>query len=93
MITKGDIEKLAVLSRISLGEEEKESLARDIEGILSYVKEISSIRVDKIYPWEPNRRNVFREDRVENKSGQYTADLLRSAPEREKNYFKVKKIL
>lgn len=93
MITKEEIEKLANLARISLSEDEKASLRKDIDGILEYVGQIKETSLVAGEFWEPAVRNVMREDVVINKPGLNTEVLVNSAPKHENGYVKVKKIL
>lgn len=89
-----DIEKLAQLSRLSLSKEEKEKFLTEIGSILEYVGEIKKVASSVGEAGKkPVLRNVMREDSEPNKSGENTETLLSSAPKREKNYVKVKKIL
>ena len=87
-----DIEKLSQLARIHLADEEKASLAKEIEAILAYVAQIqeasaSSPKNDKYL------RNVMRSDDAPHESAVFTEKLLSASPDREGQYFKVKKIL
>jgi aspartyl-tRNA(Asn)/glutamyl-tRNA(Gln) amidotransferase subunit C len=92
MISKEDIKNLADLSRIQLSPEEMESMTREIDSILGYVGQIQDVGgTDEREV--PAHRNIMREDRVINESGEYTEKLLDNAPGREGNYLKVKKIL
>lgn len=87
-----DIEKLSNLARIKLSEEEKASLAKEIDSILAYVDQIKE--AGAIASANQNyQRNVMRSDDTPHESGVFTDKLLSAAPDREKNYFKVKKIL
>lgn len=91
-ITKQDIENLANLSRIEVGSDEKERIRIEIESILEYVGQIKNLNsedIEKTYLI----KNVLREDLVLNNPGEFTEKLLSLAPDREGNYFKVKKIL
>jgi aspartyl-tRNA(Asn)/glutamyl-tRNA(Gln) amidotransferase subunit C len=89
-----DIERLAKLARIEVTEVEANALAEDITSILGYISEINDMtgssegekRLGAVY-------NVFREDTEPHESGLYTEALLAEAPERDGQYFKVKKIL
>ena len=92
MMKVEDVKKLAELARIEVSEGETESLTNDISAILDYVKEIENAPKGE-GQWEPENRNVFREDEITNLAGEYTDDILDQAPERSGNYFKVKKIL
>ena len=94
MISKDDVKKLASLARIEVSEAELQSVAGEIDSILAYVGEIQNASsglkdLETSYP----KINVFREDVVQNKTGENTETLLKSAPGREGNYIKVKKIL
>lgn len=93
MIGKEDIEKLALLVRISVSDEEKETFTKEIESILEYVSEIQSFSGDTVEKVAGENYNVFREDGEPHESGVYTEILLAQAPQREGEYVKVKKIL
>ena len=96
MINTQDIEKLAKLARISITEEEKSGLVKEIGSILAYVDEIKQVtktskedrseEIGAVY-------NVMREDSNPHQSGIYTEKILNEAPKREGDYVKVKKIL
>lgn len=93
MIGKEDIEKLAELSRIEVTEEESAKFSKDIEAILAYVNELTEIATEEPVKEAGVLRNVMREDEKPHDTGHYTEALLSASPDREKNYFKVKKIL
>ena len=92
MITKEEIEHLAKLARIELLAGEAEGLTSEIDSILGYVSQIQNISTENVKEVLP-LRNVMRQDVVTEKSGEYTADILKLVPQKEKNYLKVKKIL
>lgn len=91
-ITNKDIESLASLARIKVSPDELDSLAKEMDSILEYVGKIEVIKEEATLE-RPILRNVMREDVVTTKPGEYTEELLKLAPSREKNYIKVKKIL
>ena len=94
MIGKNDIENLSKLARIELDEEEKKSLAEDIEKILSFVEQIKEAGGEiQTEPADGKLRNIMREDKNPHKKGIHTEELLETAPEREGAYIKVQKIL
>jgi aspartyl-tRNA(Asn)/glutamyl-tRNA(Gln) amidotransferase subunit C len=86
---------LAKLSRISISNEEAESLSQEFESILGYVGEVKSVEAGEknLSPEDFPIRNVFREDSEGHESGIHTEKILSEAPAREGNYIKVKKIL
>ena len=89
-----EIDKLAALSRIEVGEEEKKELLKNMESILDYVSKIQKVSGEGT---SKNKTSIpinrFRDDRRTHESGIHTENLLSAAPEREGNYLKVKKIL
>lgn len=100
MVTLKEIEELAALARIELGDEEKKKLQKDVGAILEYVSQIKEVTASvsgtpRVSPVAPV--NVMREDAPPaggpHESGLHTEKLLAAAPEREGNYVKVKKIL
>lgn len=94
MITIEDIQKLAELSRIKIAPEEQESLRSQIESILVYVDQIKKAsEVSEAKPEIGGLHNVMREDSAPHAPGQFTEKILSSAPAREDDYLKVKKIL
>ena len=96
MITKDDVKKLAELARIQMSEEETATFGAEIDSILGYVGQISKLASDiKPGSSEMNQDvyNIWRDDNNANKGGVYREDLLKSAPDRQGNYLKVKKIL
>lgn len=93
MISKQDIEKLAILSRLALTDTEKDSFSNEIDAILGYVGQINTASATLSDEVSYTLVNVLREDTEVNETGACTEDLLSSAPEREGNYVKVKKIL
>jgi aspartyl-tRNA(Asn)/glutamyl-tRNA(Gln) amidotransferase subunit C len=93
MISREDIQKLATLSRIDISEEETGKLQKDMEAILGYVSELDEVAGAKDESTVGEVYNVFREDSTPHEAGIYTDALLVEAPNTEKGYIKVKKIL
>jgi len=96
---KETVNRLAKLARIDLGEEEAGKLAGELGNILKYVSEVKEITstkhqiTNKSQAQKSEIRNTMREDVDAHESGVYTEDLLNSAPDREGDYVRVKKIL
>ena len=95
MITLKEIEKLALLSRVSLSPEEKEKMQGEFDAILEYVATIqkASTSATERTPSIIAQKNVMREDASPHETGLHTEALVGAAPEREGDYIKVKKIL
>ncbi len=93
MLNLDDINNLARLARIELSEEEKVKLQKDMESILGYVGQITSVKLDTTAEAKKmSLINVMREDIVTTVTGEYTEAILANAPKREGDYFSVKPI-
>lgn len=92
---KQKVLSLGGLARMSISDAEAERLSHEFESILKYVGEVSKLGPEesKAGSAEMLSRNRMREDGHPHESGLHTEKLLALAPEREDNYFKVKKIL
>ena len=84
---------IAELARLNLKPEEKEKLRKDLESILSYVEQLKGVSTDAVEPTSHvlNLENVFRKDEV--KPCDIREDVLKHAPHREGNFFKVPKVI
>jgi aspartyl-tRNA(Asn)/glutamyl-tRNA(Gln) amidotransferase subunit C len=93
MIDRETVEKLAKLTRIEIGEDEKTAMVADLEAILGYVSELSKVQgISLDMPLEENR-NIFREDGEAEESGLYTEKILANAPRQENGYILVKQVI
>ena len=88
-----EIRKVAELARLELSPDEEKRLAEQLDKILQYVEKLKEIETSGVEPLAHVGEivNGFREDAV---LSQPSADaLLYNAPAREKNFFKVPKII
>lgn len=93
MLQRNDVEHLGLLARISLTEEEKDEFTSELDSVLSYVGEISSVATEAdAIPLVGELRNVMRADDVLNPGGEFTEEILKNAPATEDGYVKVKQI-
>lgn len=88
-----DIDQTAELSRLSLKPGERAKLAEDLEKILVYVDQLQELKTDGIEPTSHPFPilNVFRKDAAV--PSDVREPVLRHAPKREENYFKVPKVI
>lgn len=89
-----DVQNLAELARIEIPESEKESLLKDFEGILGYVKQIESVVLggDSAPGNEFTPHNVWRED--EELARDFSLPSIKEQfPDAQGDFLKVKKIL
>jgi aspartyl-tRNA(Asn)/glutamyl-tRNA(Gln) amidotransferase subunit C len=88
-ITDELIDYIGELSRLALSAEEKEARKRDLTDILNYMDKLNELdtagALEMTHPFDAFNR--FREDEVKN--GDRRAEMLRNAPDRKGNYFKV----
>lgn len=93
MISKKDVEHVALLSRLELTEEEKAMYTQQLNDILEHAKALDSLNTDDILPTAHVLpiKNVFREDVV----GEHlpNSEAIANAPESEGNFIKVPKIV
>lgn len=93
MLTKEQVEHVALLARLALEPEETGLYSRQLSAILEYARKLEELDVSDVPPTAHvlPLRNVLRQDRV----GEHLppADALANAPEREDNYFKVPRIV
>ncbi len=87
-----DIKKLGELAKIEINEAEAEGFKKDFESILGYIKQIESVDLGDVSPVYQTE-NVARIDVAKNTPGEFSDDLLSSAPNTENRFIKVKKIL
>ncbi|MEK7066270.1 MAG: Asp-tRNA(Asn)/Glu-tRNA(Gln) amidotransferase subunit GatC [Patescibacteria group bacterium] len=95
MIDRATIDKLAMLSRIELSEEEKVKIAKDLESILGYVAELKNAPRYEMKEGEDTHINIFREDEevAGFGSGEFTNDILDEAPRRDGDFLLVKQVM
>ena len=92
MITKNEVEHVAMLARLELTEEEKEKYTVQFSKILEYFNQLKEADTENIEPMihVMSLRNFMREDHVEFASNKN--DILKNAPLEEDGYFRVPKI-
>ena len=92
-ITREEVQRVAALSRLQLSPQEEELLTGQLDRILQYMEKLNQLDTAKVEPLAHAVEivNAFREDRVAHASSAET--LLANAPAKEKNFFKVPKII
>lgn len=103
-ITKKDVEYIAELARLDLNEEEKELYKTQLKNILDWMEELNSVDTLNVEPTAHviGRTNIFssatttphsvgRQDEPEEFKNRKT--ILNNVPERELDFFKVKKVI
>lgn len=92
-ISTEEVKHVAKLSRLKLTDDETEQYRDDLNSILDYVAALEDIDTTDITPMSHvlDLKNVWRDDKPEERDN--PLELLDNAPEREKAYYKVPKIL
>lgn len=93
MISKKDVEHVALLARLELNEEQKESYTKQLNDILEYANALQKVDTENVPPTAHVLpiKNVFREDKVGNHLP--NEKTIAIAPDSEGNFIKVPKIL
>jgi aspartyl-tRNA(Asn)/glutamyl-tRNA(Gln) amidotransferase subunit C len=92
-VTEQMVDKLAHLARLSFSETEKQAVKKDLQSMIAFVEKLQEINTDGIQPLlhMGNNTNVLRNDEVK---GSTTRDeALLNAPLKDKQFFKVPKVI
>ncbi|MDT8900228.1 Asp-tRNA(Asn)/Glu-tRNA(Gln) amidotransferase subunit GatC [Anaeroselena agilis] len=92
-ITRKDVEHVALLSRLELGENDVEKFTGQLNAILDYIDVLNKVDTSGVEPTAHvlPLKNVMRADEARPSLPRELA--LANAPEQEDGYFKVPKIL
>lgn len=92
-ITKDTVKYVANLARIGLTDEEIGHFTGQLDRILEYVHKLKNLDVSGLEPTSHvlEMKNVYREDSV--KASLPVSDVMKNAPLKEGDLFKVQKII
>ena len=92
-ISRSEVKHVARLARLRLPDSEAESYQKDLNAILEYVETLKELNTEKVHPMSHvlKLKNVWREDKQ--KKSRKTESLLSNAPMKERDYYRVPKIL
>lgn len=89
-----DIQHLGNLARIEIAPEDEAAIAAKVESVLGYVAELSNIDTDMYtHAVAPKHRNVLRKDEVGGPEWTERQAILKNAPQKEGDLFKVQKMI
>lgn len=94
-VSRPDIEHLATLARIALGEAEKAKFEKELAAILKFVGELEELDTEGVAPLTGGTtlENVMRSDGEAARDLEGKAEeLTRALPERKENWLKVKAV-
>jgi len=94
-INSEQVEHIAKLARIELTEKEKEKFANELSSILGYVEKLNQVDTSKVegISQVTGLERVLREDEVRKEKLDIHDELIKEAPAKKNNFFKVPKIL
>ena len=92
-ITKDTIRKISNLAKISIADQEVETLERAISSIIRWVEALNEVDTDNIDPMSNSLTGVLRmrEDLVTD--GNKVSDILSNSPVDDENFFVVPKVI
>lgn len=92
-INRSTLDKIAHLARLELDEKEVPKLLEDMSQILSFVEKLNEVDTDGVEPLTTmsHEINPLREDEVKDQLPK--TEVLKNAPVKDENYFRVPKVL
>ena len=90
-----NINHIAKLARLGLGEDEKSKLESELSEILDFVEQLKEVEAENIEPTAhaTGMENVVRPDEARRTAEDERQEILGNAPQREDNFIKVKSVL
>ena len=92
-ITREEVEKVALLARLELTEEEKDIFTGQMDAILAYVDKLNELDTSDVIPTAHAvpMENAFRDDEERPSIG--VDNALANAPERAEGFYRVPKVI
>lgn len=87
------IDKLADLSRLEFNDQERASIAKDLERMLAFVEKINELNTDNVEPLIHITQAVNRTQPDVPEPPVNRADALKNAPKKDSDYIRVPKVL
>lgn len=94
MLSKEEVEHIAVLARIGLSNDEVSRYQKDLSQVLDFFKELEALDISGEEAGEniPRKKNDTREDRVENFPSHGKKIIMGNVPDRKDGYVKVRSV-
>jgi aspartyl-tRNA(Asn)/glutamyl-tRNA(Gln) amidotransferase subunit C len=92
-ITRELLDKIAHLARLELSESDAEKMMQDMTAILNWMEKLNEVNTDGVEPLTTmsHEVNALREDEVKSSLGH--PDVLKNAPKKDTEHFRVPKVL
>jgi aspartyl-tRNA(Asn)/glutamyl-tRNA(Gln) amidotransferase subunit C len=92
-VDQATVRRIAHLARIAVEDDEVERLGGELNAILSFVEDLSSVNVDGVEPLTSVLPMQMKKRQDVVTDGGFADDVLANAPEREDHYFVVPKVV
>jgi aspartyl-tRNA(Asn)/glutamyl-tRNA(Gln) amidotransferase subunit C len=92
-VDQATVRRIAHLARIAVEDDEVERLGGELNAILAFVEELSSVNVDGVEPLTSVLPMQMKKRQDVVTDGGFADDVLANAPEREDHYFVVPKVV
>ncbi len=94
MLSKEEVQKIALLSRIGLTDEEITRYQKDLSAVFDFFKELEKLPTDNIEPIGhiTGRTDVMRADLEESMTPSGKEQILKNAPDTKDQFLKVRSV-
>ena len=92
-MTTEELKKLGELARVGMTDTELETIARDFDGILDYIKQLDAVDTSNAEPWYGTVTNIGRSDTPNPASSETHSIITTDLPDTVDGFLKVPKIL
>jgi len=92
-IDKDTVKHISKLARISLDENNVESLSKDLTSIMKFIENLNELNTDKIAPLTSIINASLKSRKDEVKDGKIRDQILKNSPEKNDEFFVVPKVI
>ncbi len=92
-IDKDTVKHISKLARISLDENNVESLSKDLTSIMKFIENLNELNTDKTAPLTSIINASLKSRKDEVKDGKIRDQILKNSPEKNDEFFVVPKVI
>ena len=92
-IDKDTVKHISKLARISLDENNVESLSKDLTSIMKFIENLNKLNTDKTAPLTSIINASLKSRKDEVKDGKIRDQILKNSPEKNEEFFVVPKVI
>ena len=92
-IDKDTVKHISKLARISLDENNVESLSKDLTSIMKFIENLNELNTDKTAPLTSIINASLKSRKDEVKDGKMRDQILKNSPEKNDEFFVVPKVI